>query len=94
MQSYSCHQNVGSLKGKEFRDKWSSHNGVRKNSSAWRLVVGCVFRLFDIETQTNSRYQLYSVSNAYNRCVLFHMMREGNHDLCGDVTELHVLCGR
>jgi hypothetical protein len=32
--------------------------------------------------------------NAYNRCVLFHVKREHNHDLCGFVTELHGFCGR
>jgi len=26
---------LGLLKDKEFLDKWSSHNGVRKNSSSW-----------------------------------------------------------
>jgi len=34
------------------------------------------------------------VQNAYNRCVLFHVMTERNHDLCGCVTELHGDCGR
>jgi hypothetical protein len=52
-----------------------------------------MFLSFYIEN-TNSYYQFYAVQNAYNRCVLFHIMREGNHDLCGGVTELHVFCGR
>jgi hypothetical protein len=28
------------------------------------------------------------------KCVLFHMKRERDHDLCGRVTEVHGFCGR
>ena len=67
---------------------------MRKKSSEWRVFVSHVFKLLVYKTQTNNCYQFYAVQSAYNRCVLFHMMTEGNHDLCGDVTELHGLCGR
>ena len=62
--------------------------------SAWRLFVRHVFELFVYKTLTNIYYQLYAVQNAYNRFVLFYVMTEGNHDLCGVVTELHGVCGR
>jgi len=39
------------------------------------------------ETQTDSYYQFYAVQNVCNRCVLFLVMREHNHDLCGCVTD-------
>jgi len=39
---YNCHHPFGSLRGEGFLDQWSSNNGVRKESSAWRLFVGCV----------------------------------------------------
>jgi len=67
---------------------------VRKKGSDWSLFVSHVVKLFIYKTQTNSHYQFCAVQNAYNRCVLFHMVTEGNHDLCGCVTELYVLCGR
>ena len=89
-----CHHHLGSLQGSEFLDFWSSHNGVRKKGFGWRLFVRHVFKLFIYKTQTNSCYQFYALLNAYNRCVLFHVMTEGNHDLCGCVTELHGFCGR
>ena len=40
-----------------------------------------------------SCYQFYALQNAYNSCVLFYVMTEGNHDLCGGVTELRGICG-
>jgi len=55
-------------------------------------VVGHAFKLFIYKTQTNCHYQFCAVQNAYNRFIQFHMVTEGNHDLCGGVTELHVLC--
>jgi hypothetical protein len=67
---------------------------VRKKSSVWRLFVSHVFKFFMYKTQTNSCYQFYAVLNAYNRYVLFHVMTEGNHVLCGGVTGLHGICGR
>ena len=67
---------------------------MRKKSSAWRLFVGHVFKLLIYKTQTNSYCQFYAVQNACNRCVLFRMMIEHNHDMCGFVTELHGCCGR
>jgi hypothetical protein len=82
---YNCHQPVGFLKHGEFLDWWSSHNGVRKNRSPWRLFVSRVFGLFMYKIQTNGCYQFFAVQNAYNRCILFHAMREGSHDLCGGV---------
>ena len=42
----------------------------------------------------NRHYQFYVVWKADNRCVLFPLMREGNHDLCGGVAELHGFYGR
>jgi hypothetical protein len=57
-------------------------------------VVSHVFKLLTYEIQTNSCYQFCAVRNAYSRCVLCYVMTEGNHDLCGDVTELHGFCGR
>ena len=91
---YNCHHPLGFLKGEEFLDYWSSHNGVKRNSSACRLFVSHVFELLVYKTQTNNSYQFCAVQSAYNRCLPFHMMTEGNRDLCGDVTELYVLCGR
>ena len=67
---------------------------MRKMVSKWWLLVSHVFTLFVYKTQTNGHYQFFAVQNAYNRCILFHMGTEGNHDLCGGVTELHVWCGR
>jgi hypothetical protein len=61
--------------------------------SSWQLFVIHFFKLFIYKTQTNSCYQFYAVQNAYNRCVLFYVMREGNRDLCGGVTELDGICG-
>jgi hypothetical protein len=80
--------------GFEFLDYWSSRNCVRKKGSQLRLFVNHVFRLFVYITQTNSHYQFFAVQNAYNRCVLLHVMREGNHDLFGGITERHEMCGR
>ena len=91
---YVCHHSLGFLKGEEFLDYWSSHNRVRKKRSPWSLLVNHGFKLFVQKTQTNSYYQFYAVQNVYNGCVVFHMMREGSHGLCGCVTELHELCGR
>jgi len=62
--------------------------------SQWWLFVSHLFRLFVYKTQTSSYYHFCAVQIAYNSCILFHMMTEGNHDLCGGVTELHVLCGK
>ena len=45
----------------------------------------------------NPKKMLLSVlcsANAYSRCVLFNVMRERIHDLCGFVTELHGFCER
>jgi hypothetical protein len=67
---------------------------VRMKCSVWGLFVSLVCKLFMYKTQTNVYYQLYAVQNAYHRCVLFHMMRGGDHDLCGGVTELRGLYGR
>jgi hypothetical protein len=47
------------------------------------------FKPFIEEIQTNSCYQFYALLNANNIFVLFHMMIEHNHDLCGGVTEWH-----
>jgi len=85
---------LGFLKGKEFLDQWSSHKHVRTKGSVWRLLFSHVLNLLILTTQTNSCYQFYTVQNAYNRCVLFQVMREHNLDVCGCVTELHGLCGR
>jgi hypothetical protein len=57
-------------------------------------VVIHVFNFFIYKTETNSYYQFYAVQNIYNRCVVFHVMREDRHDLCGGVTELHGFYGR
>jgi hypothetical protein len=43
---YNCHHPLDFLKGKEFLDQWSSHNCVRKKSSAWRLFLSHVLELF------------------------------------------------
>jgi len=90
---YTCYHPLGFLKGEEFLDYWNSHNHVRKKSSAWRLLVIHVFKLFMYKTQTNSCYQFYAVQNANNRWVLFHVKRECSHVLFGGVTELHGVCG-
>jgi len=55
--------------------------------------VGKVFKFLIYNTRRNSYYQFYAVQNASNRCVMFHMMMEHNHDLYCCVTELHG-CGR
>ena len=47
------------------------------------LFVSHIFKLLIYKTQTNSCYQFYGVQLAYNRCVLFHVMRVKNHDLYG-----------
>ena len=91
---YNGNHPLGFLKGKEFLDQWSSHKHVRKKGSVWRLVFSRVLKLLMWTTQTNSCYQFYAVQNAYNRCILFHVMREQNLDVCGCVTELRGLCGR
>ena len=91
---YNGNHPVGFLKGKEFLDQWSSHKHVRTKGSVWRLLFSHVLNLLILTTQTNSCYQFYTVQNAYNRCVLFQVMREHNLDVCGCVTELHGLCGR
>jgi hypothetical protein len=91
---YNCHHPLDFRKGEEFLDKWNSHNRVKKKSSLWRLLVIHVLKLFVYKTQTKSCYQFYAVQNVYNRCVVFHLMREGSHDLCCGVTELHGFCGR
>ena len=67
---------------------------MRKKSSEWRLFVSHVFKLLIYKTQKAGIITFMLLQNAYNRCVLFHMMGGGNRDLCGDVTELHGLCGR
>ena len=54
------------------------------------MFLDCLY----IKPKQTSIISLFAVQNAYNRCVLFHVLRELNHDLCGGVTELHVLCGR
>ena len=59
-----------------------------KKCSAWMLLVGPVLKLFVQKIQTNSCYEFYAFLN-----VLFHMMTQGNHDLCSGVTELHGFCG-
>jgi len=45
---YNCHHPFGSLRGEEFLDQWRSHNGVRKESSAWRFLLvvflNCIYR--------------------------------------------------
>ena len=51
------------------------------------------FLIVTIENPS-SYYQFYVLWIAYNWCVLFHMMTEGNHNLCGGVTEMHGFCGR
>jgi len=91
---YNCHHPVGFLKCDEFLDYWKNHNPARKKSSQWRLLVILVFKLFRYKTQTNSCYQFYAGQNANDRCVLFHVKRECNHDMCSVVTEIHGLCGR
>ena len=78
----SCAMSVGS----------TSMGGAAASVIKW-LFVSCVFKLFIYKTQTNSCYQFYAVQNAYNRCVLLHVMREGNHDLCGGVADLRGICG-
>ena len=60
----------------------------------WKLFVSHFFKLIVNKTQTNSYYQFYAVQIAYNRCVLFHVMRVHDRDLYGCVTELHMFCGR
>jgi hypothetical protein len=60
---------------------------VRKNSSAWRMFGGRVFKLLIYKTQI--AIVRFVVQNACNRCVLFCIMREGNHNLYGCVTEQH-----
>jgi hypothetical protein len=43
---YNYHHHLDFLKGEEFLEHWSRHNGVREESSVWRLFVGYVFKLF------------------------------------------------
>jgi hypothetical protein len=70
---YNCHLPLGFLKGQS-----SSHNCVGKNSAVCSLFVSYVYKLFIYKTQTNSCCQFYAAQNAYNSCVLFYVMTEGN----------------
>jgi len=85
---YNCHHSLGFLKGQEFLDNWNGHN-LHFSIEA----VSHIFKLFIYKTQTNSYYQFYAVQNVYNRCVLCHVKRVRNHDLCGGVADLHGFCG-
>ena len=91
---YSVNHPLCFLKGKQFLDQWSNHNLVRKENSLWRFFLSDILKFLTQKSQTNSCYQLYTVQNAHNRCVLFHVLTEHNRDLCGCVTELCGLCGR
>jgi hypothetical protein len=43
---YICHHPLAFIKGEKFIDYWSMQIGVGKKSSAWRLFVGPLFKLF------------------------------------------------
>jgi pantothenate kinase type III len=79
---YNGNHPSGILKVKEFHDKWVINKNVMKKSAECSLLVSYVFKLQTVTMQCE------------NRCVLFHVVTEVNHELCGAVRRLHGFCGR